>query len=194
MSKAESTGAPAIDDHELKIGTFIDLATSRKTRADFTVAATCGLDKLQNFYILDILRGRWEWPIAKERLTREILHQGVKLAGVETNGFQLSAFQELVTDPRLKKVAFFPVPVSEDMTSRSLLVSSKGASDKMYYAAGIGWFEDLVYEFVNFPGRHDDIVSAVTGCLELLNNFEVKIKPRRARYATKRSHWREREY
>ncbi|HPT19082.1 MAG TPA: hypothetical protein PLJ25_03380 [Methanothrix sp.] len=60
---------PVIERSSLKIGTFIDLATSTKTRADFTVIATCGLDDKANIYILNILRGRREWPDATNTAT-----------------------------------------------------------------------------------------------------------------------------
>jgi len=71
---------PIIERSSLKTGTFIDLATSTQTRADFTVIATCGLDEKENIYILNILRGRWEWPDARERIIEEILLQEVGLA------------------------------------------------------------------------------------------------------------------
>lgn len=182
--------APVIERNSLKIGTFIDLATSKKTRADFTVAATCGLDKLQNFYILEILRGRWEWPDAYEYIVAELLNQGVRMAGVETNGFQLSSFQELVRDERVSHIAFFAVPSEADKLSRSLLVSARGAARKLYYTKGASWGETLISEFVNFPGgKHDDIVDAVCGCLELLNRFQVEEPTRRPSGLKKKSRW-----
>jgi predicted phage terminase large subunit-like protein len=167
---------PVIERSSLKIGTFIDLATSTRTRADFTVIATCGLDDKANIYILNILRGRWEWPDSRERIIEEILQQGVGLARVETNGFQLSSFQELVREKRLRNVAFYPVPVNKDKVSRALLCSARGAAGKLFYCKNASWFETLLYEFTNFPGGdHDDIVDAVSGCVELLNNFQASI-------------------
>jgi len=165
---------PVIERSSLKIGTFIDLATSTRTRADYTVVATCGLDEKANIYILNILRGRWEWPDAYEFIVQEIQSQGVGLAGVETNGFQLSSFQALAREKRLRTVAFYPVSVNKDKVSRALLCSARGAAGKLFYRKDAAWFETLLYEFTNFPGGdHDDIVDAVTGCIELLNNFQV---------------------
>ncbi len=164
----------AVERSSLKVGSFVDLATSTRTKADYTVIATCGLDKLQNIFILNIHRGRWEWPDAFEAIVQEVLAQKVRLFGVESVGFQLSSFQELIRDPRLKNVAIFPVPVNSDKVSRSLLVSARAANGKLYYARGSSWAEILISEFVNFPGgKHDDIVDAVCGCVELLNNFQA---------------------
>jgi predicted phage terminase large subunit-like protein len=181
----------AIEKGSLKLGSFIDLATSKKTRADFTVIATCGIDRLQNIFILNILRGRWEWPDAYEYIVSELLAQRVKLAGVETNGFQLSSFQELVRDSRLRNVAIYPVPVDSDKVSRSLLVSARGASGKLYYARNASWAEDTISEFVNFPaGKHDDIVDAVCGCAELLNRYAAKESVVAPGFIKGRSKWR----
>lgn len=175
MSEEKEARLQVIERSSLKVGSFVDLATSKKARADFTVIATCGIDKLQNIFILNIQRGRWEWPDAYEYIVGELLAQRVKLAGVESNGFQLSSFQELVRDSRLRNVAIYPVPVDADKVSRSLLVSARGASGKLYYARNASWAEDTISEFVNFPsGKHDDVVDAVCGCVELLNKFAAK--------------------
>lgn len=164
----------AIERSGLKIGSFVDLATSTKNRADYTVIATVGIDALQNIFILNIHRGRWEWPDAFQAIVQEVLSQKVRLLGVETAGYQLSSFQELIRDSRLKNLAIFPVPVNSDKVSRSLLVSARAANGKLYYDRRGAWAETLISEFVNFPGgRHDDILDAVCGCVELLNNFQA---------------------
>ena len=165
----------AVERSSLKIGSFVDLATSTRSRADFTVIATVGIDSLQNIFILNIHRGRWEWPDAYEAIVQEVLSQKVLLLGVETAGYQLSSFQELIRDSRLKSLAIFPVPVNSDKVSRSLLVSARAANGKLYYNRQGAWAETLISEFINFPGgRHDDILDAVCGCVELLNNFQAE--------------------
>jgi predicted phage terminase large subunit-like protein len=181
----------AVERSSLKVGSFVDLAASARTKADYTVVATCGLDGLQNIFILNIVRGRWEWPDAYEAIVQEVLAQKVKLMGVEANGFQLSGFQELIRDKRLKSVAIFPVPVDSDKVSRSLLVSARAANGKLYYARGAGWSEVLISEFVNFPsGKHDDIVDAVCGCVELLNNFQASTPVVAPGVSVGRSRWK----
>jgi predicted phage terminase large subunit-like protein len=181
---------PVIERSSLKLGTFIDLATSTKTRADFTVIATCGLDDEANIYILNILRGRWEWPDAKEQIIEEILSQKVRLAGVEANGFQLSSFQELVRDKRLRHVSLHPLQVNRDKVSRSLLLSARGAAGKLFCVRA-SWFDDMLYEFVNFPGGdHDDQVDAIAGCVELLNDFQASAPAVRPVVIRSKSKWR----
>jgi predicted phage terminase large subunit-like protein len=176
----------------LKISTFIDLATSTSSRADYTVIATVGADKDQNVFILNILRGRWEWPDAREYIIDELLEQEVRLSGVETNGFQLSSFQELIREKRLKHIAFYPVQVSSDKLSRSLLVSARASNRKLFYARGASWAEYMITEFVNFPAfRHDDVVDAVCGAVELLNRFEPAASSKaRPGVVRKTSRWR----
>ncbi|HOV52751.1 MAG TPA: phage terminase large subunit [Methanothrix sp.] len=194
MIIADQEGASqllTVSRNSLRIGSFCDLATSTRTRADYTVMATVGIDKALNVFILSILRGRWEWPDAYENIVDEIRRQNVKLVGVETNGFQLSSFQELIRDSRLKGVAFHAVPMSSDKTSRALLVSSKGSNGKLYYAAGASWSEYMITEFVNFPGfRHDDVVDAVCGAVELVNRFSPPASISRPGVVKRQSKWR----
>ncbi|MDM7912577.1 MAG: phage terminase large subunit [Methanotrichaceae archaeon] len=190
LDESEAERPLTVSRKSLRIGSFCDLATSTKTRADFTVMATVGMDKALNVYILSILRGRWEWPDAYEHIVDEIGKQKVSLVGVETNGFQLSSFQELIRDSRLKGVAFHAVPMSTDKTSRALLVSSKGSNGKLYYAAGASWSEYMITEFVNFPGfRHDDVVDAVCGAVELVNRYSPASVTRPG-VAKRQSKWR----
>lgn len=165
----EVSRAPwAVSASALRRACFCDLATSTSTRADFTVISTVGADESGSIYILDIRRGRWEWPQAREEIKREVLRQGVDLVGVEVNGFQKSGFQELISDPEVSHIAFVPVKQDTDKLSRALLVSSKAANGKLFIRQGASWAEALIYEFVTFPGQHDDIVDAVTGAVELL--------------------------
>lgn len=187
----DAPGLSVVERSSLKIGSFVDLATSTSTKADFTVIATCGIDDLQNIFILNIVRGRWEWPDAYEYIVQEVLAQDVRLLGVEAAGFQLSSFQELVRDSRLRNVAIFPVPVDSDKVSRSLLVSARAANGKLYYARGEAWVETLISEFCNFPGgKHDDQIDAVCGCVELLNNFQVANPIVSPGVPKRRSKWR----
>ena len=187
----EGEGPPIVSRKSLKIGSFIDLAASKRTRADYTVVATVGIDQVQNVFILNILRGRWEWPDAYEKIVGELCDQRVKLVGVETNGFQLSAFQSLIRDDRVRHIAFNPVPVDDDKTSRSLLVSARGSNGKLFYQEGAAWAEYMITEFVNFPVfAHDDVVDAVCGAVELLNKFSPRIKAARPAQVKHTSKWR----
>ncbi len=191
VAAAQEDALFTVSRKSLRTGSFCDLATSTRTRADYTVMATVGMDAALNVFVLDILRGRWEWPDAYGKIVDEIQRQKVRLVGVETNGFQLSSFQALVRDPRVKGVAFHAVPMATDKTSRSLLVSSKGSSGKLYYAAGASWSEYMITEFVNFPSfRHDDVVDAVCGAVELLNRFSPPASISRPGVAKSKSKWR----
>ncbi|RQW78543.1 MAG: CHASE2 domain-containing protein [Methanothrix sp.] len=186
--QTEAGGPHVISRSSLKVGSFIDLATSTSTRADFTVIATVGIDTAQNVYILNIVRGRWEWPDAYIHIVDELLAQKVRLVGVETNGFQKSSFQELIRDPVLKAIAFHPVLQDVDKVSRSLLVSARGSNHKLFYASGAHWAEYLITEFINFPVfAKDDVVDAVCGAVELLNSFSPAVGVARPATVRKRS-------
>ena len=89
----------------------------------------------------------------REHIIEEILSQEVGLAGVETNGFQLSSFQELVREKRLRSVAFYPVSVNKDKVSRALLCSARGAAGKLFYRKNASWFETSALRIHQFSRR-----------------------------------------
>ena len=82
------------------------------------------------------------------------------------------------------------MPVNSDKVSRSLLFSARVPSQAVLRKKA-GWAETLILEFVNFPGGgHDDIVDAVCGCVELLNNFQAAAPVVSPGVPKKRSKWR----
>lgn len=51
---------------------YWDLAVSTKTTADYTASAAVAFDGAGNMYIRDMVRGRWPWHEAKERVKETI--------------------------------------------------------------------------------------------------------------------------
>jgi len=72
-----------------------------------------------------------------------------------------------------------------------LLVSARAANGKLYYNRQGAWAETLISEFINFPGgKHDDILDAVCGCVELLNNFQAEAPVVSPGVSMSRSKWK----
>ena len=57
-----TTDVDSVRLEDLRIVTAVDLATSTKTSADFTVATTIGIDKKDRIYVLDVVRDKVEAP------------------------------------------------------------------------------------------------------------------------------------
>jgi hypothetical protein len=125
---------PVIERSSLKIGTFIDLATSTNTRADFTVIATCSLDEKASISILNILRGRWEWPDARERIIEEIL-AGSRLGrrGDQRLSALLLSGVGPGEAPSQRHLLSYPISVNKGKVSHALLCSARRAAGKLFY-------------------------------------------------------------
>ena len=122
---------PVIERSSLKIGTFIDLATSTRTRADFTVIATCGMDDKANIYVLNILRGRWEWPDARALMRSAFIAEPGTVECVERAMHGLTALQEFERDAALLNKRIHGITVDRDKVSRAQAFAARASTGRV---------------------------------------------------------------
>jgi len=147
---------------------FVDLAASTKESADFTAIAVVATDDDANVYILDVIRGRWEWPIARRIIAQAAISHQPRVVGVEKVGFQLAAIQDLMRQPDLMGVAIKGIPVDRDKLSRALPWLARAEQGKMKLIRG-SWNAAFLDEVCAFPEtEHDDQVDAVSGAVQML--------------------------
>jgi len=158
----------SIDRASLRVGAYVDLATGTKTSSDFTVMATIGITPDQDVVIINVVRGRWEWPDARRVIIEETLRQQVPLLGIEATAFQMAAFQDLMRSGELGSTAVRAVKPDKDKVTRSLPLLARAEAGKLYLVRA-HWNRDLIAEFLAFPeSTHDDQVDAVSGALLLI--------------------------
>lgn len=148
-----------------------DLAASSKETADYTAGARCALDADGNLFISHIERRRQEWPetIKDMAFLASMGDRGCRW-GVETQGFQLSAVQQLLSDNRFSGVAIQSVRADRDKVSRAAAWQSRAAAGKVFLIRG-EWNQAFVAEACGFPvGKHDDQIDAVSIAWELLTD------------------------
>lgn len=151
-----------------RLVTFVDLAVSTRTTADYTCIGTAGLTNEADLIIMNMLRGRWEWPDARRVIASEVIRQKTRQLGVEKVAFQLAATQELQRLPELVGVSIQPVPVDGDKVSRFLPVAARAEAGKVYFVEG-DWNGWLFEELEAFPyGRHDDGADTLSGIVHML--------------------------
>ena len=149
-----------------------DLAISQKQSADYTAGVTIGIDKAQNVYVLDVVRGRWSFHEQQLRM-KELAEQWQPAAvGIETVAYQAAAFQEAV---RGSLWAFEEVKPERDKVSRARFPAARAEAGTVYVRKRATWWDELESEIMAFPnGKHDDQVDALVYAMLVARQKQAK--------------------
>ncbi|RME07093.1 MAG: hypothetical protein D6803_04835, partial [Anaerolineae bacterium] len=136
-----------------------DIAISAE--GDYTVGAKVALDKEGRVWVLDVVRGRWDWPTVVETIRETALRDGSEvMQGIEAVGVQKGVWQTLEREPALANTPLFPVQARTDKVTRALPLLSRAKAGRLVLLRR-GWTQALVDELLAFPlGEHDDQVDA----------------------------------
>lgn len=142
-----------------------DLAVSTKTSADYTVGCLVGITADEHIYILDIIRGKWEWPDGKNKIIGAARRDGVKATvAIEEVAFQQAARQELRRDPRMNNFLIKGVKTYRDKLTYALPVAARAQAGKLHILRA-PWTDNFIDELCMFTGDgkdHDDQVDGMT--------------------------------
>ena len=144
----------------------MDLATSLKNHADFTVLGVFGVNH-PDLLLLDLFRGKLEGPDLPRLAARvyQLLHPAY--IGVEQAGFQLSTIQDMRRGALHESPPRPPLPIKAlkpegDKVSRALTLSARMAGGNVYVPKDAPWLPALEAEMALFPrGDHDDQVDVL---------------------------------
>ena len=144
-----------------------DTAYSKKETADYSVISTWGVfvpsaDSGPNLILLNVKRGRWDFPELKRIARSEYLYWKPDNVLIEAKATGTPLQQEF------RKMG---IPVTmyspggrrtgQDKISRANAVAPLLESGMIWYPEGLDWAEELVEECAAFPnGSHDDQVDA----------------------------------
>ena len=152
---------------------YWDLAVSTRESADFTASAAVAFDAEGNLYIRDMVRGKMEWPDAREKLIIPTMinerHGRFRTFkhGIEKAIHGYAATQEFSRDRRLFGIPIEGINVERDKIVRAMSWQSRAALKKVYLVRG-HWIEEFLDEVVAFPNHtHDDQVDTVSGGVEM---------------------------
>ncbi len=151
----------------------MDTAYSKKETADFSVIATWGVftpdvDSGPNLILLNVCKGRWDFPELKRVARDEYLYWRPDNVLIEAKATGTPLQQEL------RRIG---VPVTmfspggrrqnQDKLSRANAVAPLLESGMVWYPEGMECCEELVEECAAFPnGPHDDQVDVTTMALQ----------------------------
>lgn len=169
-------GPRLVSKNDLPKFAVMDLATSIKTQADYTVLGVFGLN-FPDLLILDVLRRRMEGPDLPKIAAR--VYEAYKPAyfAVEQVGFQLSTVQDMRRGAAWEKPPRPSLPVKGllpegDKVTRALSLAAAMSGAHIYIPENSPWEATLVAEMALFPkGAHDDQVDVLSYAALERNNF-----------------------
>lgn len=138
----------------------VDLATSTKQTADYTVIMTHGITPEGELLVLDVLRKRMEGPDILPAVDAKLNKWNASCVWIERAGFQLSLIQQA----RRAGLPVRELSADKDKVSRALPLTAGMEGGRVLFRSGAPWLKDLEDELLVFPPEgkdHDDQVDAL---------------------------------
>tara|TARA_B100000780_G_scaffold276848_1_gene246258 strand:- start:617 stop:1375 length:759 start_codon:yes stop_codon:yes gene_type:complete len=152
----------------------IDTAFKKTQTSDYTVAMTMGITRNGDIYIIDIIKGKWDFPELKAQsiaLNNKWRGRGLRALYIEDKASGQSLIQELRRESGISVIAH---KVVHDKVSRVHAITPLIESGRVYLPKGAPWFDDFIEETLSFPsGTHDDQVDAMSMGLDILSRTTI---------------------
>ena len=143
---------------DIKRFATVDLATSTKETADYTVVAIVGITPQNNCLVLEVNRQRLEAPDIIPLLQRKVSEWDLQYVGIEKAGYQLA----LIQMAKRQGLIVRELKADRDKVSRAFPLSAKMENGQVFFPTKALWYDDLEREMLQFPdGEHDDQVDAL---------------------------------
>lgn len=129
---------------------------------DWSVCTTWALTGNSRWYLLDVWRGRVDYPSLKVKVRElaRLWHANEVL--VEETGTAIALVEEL----KYEVVGLIGVRPERDKETRMSVASAKFEAGQVYLPERAPWLAELEIELFSFPGsRHDDQVDSISQAL-----------------------------
>lgn len=152
-----------------RVARYWDLAASTKTLADYSAGVKVGMDKDGTVYVLDCVRGHWEWPALIRVIGNTARADGLSCTQyVEAVGTQRGMLDLLQAEPALSGIAFRGVVLHKDKVTRANAFLARAEQGRVKLIRG-EWNRAWLDEICAFPAsEHDDQVDATVGAFNSL--------------------------
>jgi predicted phage terminase large subunit-like protein len=136
-----------------------DTAWTTSELANYSVGITAQIDKTGTIWVLDLVRGRWEFPDLQREIIKAARCHHPKCILIEDHASGIGLQQTL-------KREGFPVIAIKPKGEKEVRMHTHTATleaGKVFLRAGTPWLGDLRTEMLAFPhGKHDDQVDALS--------------------------------
>ncbi len=147
-----------------------DVATSTNEANDYSVCTTW-LVRKKDYYLLHVLRDRFEHPALKRKIISMARDHGANRVLIESAGIGkplIQALREDSTPGVPKPIAIKP---DGDKLVRMEAQTAKIEAGQVFLPKDAPWLGDFLDELLAFPkGRHDDQVDSVSQFLTWVGN------------------------
>jgi len=151
-----------------------DTAFKKTETSDYSVAIVAGLTQDGDIYIVEVHRGRWEYPDLRQKLINinaSWRGKGLRALYVEDKASGQSIIQDL---RRESGMAVVPYKVVNDKVSRVNGITPLIQGGRVHLPEKAKWLDDFVEECTAFPaGRHDDQVDALSMAVDILSRQTI---------------------
>lgn len=174
---AASQAAVVSPCSEIRWVRFWDTAAKAGQRSDYWAGALLVRMPEGDWYLVDLVRGRWEYPEAKRRVLQTAAADGAGVPVViEESASGIALLQDLAADPRADGYWIRAEKVVADKEVRAGAWASAAEMGRFHLVRG-AWNAAFLAEVEAFPyGAHDDQVDAVSGAYACL--FRQSRRPR----------------
>jgi predicted phage terminase large subunit-like protein len=137
-----------------------DVANKQGEENDYSVCTTWRVHE-KRYYLVDVLRGRFDFPALRRKLSEQAkLHKASQVL-IEDTGFGTALIQELKTT-----LSIVGVKPEYDKKIRMAIQSAKFENGQVFFPKEAPWLRDLEDEVFAFPNsRHDDQVDSISQAL-----------------------------
>ena len=139
-----------------------DIAAKDGLQNDYCVCTTWLL-RGKHFYLIDLVRGRYEFPQLKRTAMALAERHKPTAILIEDASAGISLAQEM---RQMGQFRVHPVPVEHDKVTRLYVETAKFEAGLVHFKKDALYMADLLAELLAFPhGKHDDQVDSITQAL-----------------------------
>jgi predicted phage terminase large subunit-like protein len=140
-------------------GGAMDTAAKGGPDNDWSVCTTWLLTNDCQWYLLDVWRGRVDYPALKAKFKEMALRWQAKQILVEEAGTAIGLIEEL----RYQVLGIAPIKPDKDKVTRMSIASAIFEAGQVHFPESASWLPELEAELFSFPGsRHDDQVDSIS--------------------------------
>ena len=152
----------------------IDTAFKKTESADYTAMMTLGLTRNGDIHVIDVTRGKWDFPELKAKaihINNKWRGKGLRALYIEDKASGQSLIQELRRESGVSVIAH---KVTHDKVTRVHAVTPLIESGRVYLPSNAPWYDSFIEETLSFPsGVNDDQVDVLSMGLDILSRTSV---------------------